>query len=252
MNKLTYILLFLAFFGSTTVFAQYNPPEEPEIQPALMMTSEVREGSVSIRWAPTTPRAWQLLNQYGVRLERLTVVRDDEVLDDPEVLVLSELLIPQESEEFIRIASNYTESPFAAIIAQAIFGESFVVGGAGESDIETIIALSDELLQRFALSLYAADLCFTSALVAGWGWEDTTVRENERYLYRVIPLVPANELEIAHGALFVDPERIDTFPAPLDFTGEFMDGNGISQRAYRKTVRRWRSQIFHNTNEWGR
>ena len=233
MKKLTYILL-LALFGTAIVFAQYNPPEAPE-QPALMMTSEVREGSVSIRWAPTTPHTWQLLNQYGVRLERLTLVRDGQILDEPEILVLGELLIPQESEEFIRLASNYTEFPFAAIIAQAIFGESFVVGGAGESDIETIIALSDELLQRFALSLYAADLCFTSALAVGWGWEDTTVRENERYLYRVIPLVPTEQLEIEHGALFVDPERIDIFPAPLDFFGEFMDGS---------VVLSWNARIF--------
>ena len=39
------------------------------------------------------------------------------------------------------------------------------------------------------------------------------------------PLVPQDELYIAQGALFVDPGRIDHFPAPLDFTGQFMDGS---------------------------
>jgi fibronectin type 3 domain-containing protein len=236
MNKITYLLL-LTLFGTTTVFAQYNPEEEEITPSVIMMTGEVRESGVSIRWAPTAPHAWQLLNQYGVRLERLTVMRDGEILDEPDVLVLSELLIPEESDEFIRLVTNYTEYPFAAIIAQAIFGESFVVGGTGESDIETIIALSDELLQRFALSLYAADLCFTAALAVGWGWEDTTIKENERYLYRVVPLVPSERLEIEEGALFVVPERIDEFPAPLDFTGEFMDGSVLLS---------WNARIF----EW--
>jgi hypothetical protein len=227
MNKIRYILLiFVAVIGFTTnIYGQTNnePPEELAIQPsAIMMHGEVREGSVSIRWAPTNARAWRLLNQHGVMLERLTVVRDGQVLDEPEVLILSNRLRPEESEEFIRVANEY---PYAAIIAQAIFGESFIVSGAGENDIETIIALSDELQQRFALSLYAADLCFPAALAAGWGWEDNTVRENERYLYRVNSLVPQNELEIKQGALFVDPGRIDRFPAPLDFHGQFMDGS---------------------------
>jgi fibronectin type 3 domain-containing protein len=227
MNKLKYILLtFIIPALSSALYSQSATADPAEMQkpiaPAIMMHGEVRQNSVSIRWAPTTPGAWRLLNQYGVQLERITLVRDGQILDAPETVILSNRLKPEESDEFIRVANQY---PYAAIIAQAIFGESFVVSGAGSGDIETIIALSDELLQRFALSLYAADLCFPAALAVGWGWEDKTIKENERYLYRVISLVPQNEPEIENGALFVDPQRIDELPAPLDFAGQFMDGS---------------------------
>jgi fibronectin type 3 domain-containing protein len=186
------------------------------------MRGEVRDREVLLRWAPSDARAWKLLNEHGVKIERLTLVRNGQVLDEPEVVALSGRLKPEDSDEFIAIASEYS---YAAIIAQAVFGDSFVVSGGGVSGIETLIAQSDELQQRFAISLYAADLCFPAALVAGWGFEDLTIRKNERYLYRVIPLVPEEEMTIEPGLLVVDTERINSFPAPLDFSGEFMDGS---------------------------
>lgn len=190
------------------------------VSPSIMMRGEVRDREVLMRWAPTDARAWRLLNEYGVMLERHTLVRDGQALDEPEIVQLSGRLKPEESEEFIMAANEYS---YAAIIAQALFGESFVVSGGG--DVESVIARSDELQQRFALSLYAADLCFPAALIAGWGFEDLTIRKNERYLYRVIPLVPEEEMKIEPGLLFVDPERIDRFPPPIDFAGRFMDGS---------------------------
>jgi hypothetical protein len=188
----------------------------------VMMRAEVHKEVVLLRWAPNDAKAWRLLNKYGVRLERLTVSRDGQVLDQPETRVLHGMLKPEESDQFKQIASEYS---YGAIMAQAIFGESFVVTGGGKQDISSIIALSEELQQRYVLSLYAADLCFPAALVAGWGFEDEGIRPNEKYLYGVVPLVPEKEMQIAPGAVFVDTERLDRFVKPLDFTGEFEDGN---------------------------
>jgi len=195
------------------------------------MRSEVGKGKVLLRWAPTDAKAWQQLNKYGVGLERLTVARDGKVLDQPETRILYDCLKPVASDEFKQIAAKYD---YGAIIAQAIFGESFVVTGPGKKgDVASLLALSEERQQRFAMSLYAADLCFPAALVVGWGWEDDAVKENERYLYRVVPLVPPKEMDIAAGALFVDPTRIDRFPAPLDFAAQFMDGSALLGWNYR-------------------
>lgn len=133
---------------------------------SIQMRSEVTEGKALIRWAPTEAKAWRLLNKYGVRLERLTLVRDDRTLETPERTVLAECLKPEESEAFKQIAGQYS---YGAIIAQAIFGSTFEVSGSGQYDVATVIALGQELQQRYVFSLYAADLCFPAAVVAGWG-----------------------------------------------------------------------------------
>jgi len=223
MRGLKHILLAFIVLAAAveTVWGQSTENDPSTVTPSIMVRGEVRDREVLLRWAPTDANAWRLLNRYGVKVERATLVRDGLLLDEPETVPLSGRLKPEQSDKFINVAREYS---YAAIIAQAVFGDSFVVSG-GSGDIETIIALSDELQQRFALSLYAADLCFPAALVAGWGLEDLTIRRNERYLYRVVPLVPEEEMKIEPGVLFVDPEQVDRFPAPLDFEGRFMDGS---------------------------
>lgn len=197
---------------------------------AILMRGEVHKDKVLLRWASTDARTWRLLNEYGVQLERLTIVRDGVALDEPERVILYDSLKPRDTPQFRWAAETYS---YAAIIAQAVFGESFTVSGAGDQDIGSIIALSEELQQRYVLSLYAADLCFPAALAAGWGWEDSNVSGNERYLYNVVPLVPQDRLQITPGALFVDAARQDRFPKPLDFNGRFMDGSVLLSWNYR-------------------
>ena len=223
MNRIKYILSTLFILLYCGVAYSQSVQER-----AILMRGEVHKEKVFLRWAPTDARTWQLLNKYGVQLERLTIVRDGIVLAEPEKLIISDTLKPEESQ-FMSVDET---DPYAAIIAQAVFGESFVVSGSGDMDISSIIALSDELQQRYVLSLYAADLSFDAALMAGWGWEDH-VSENERYLYNVIPLVPEDELSITPGALFVDASRLDHFPKPLDFNGQFMDSGVLLSWNYR-------------------
>lgn len=207
---------------------------------SIQMRSEVTEGKALIRWAPTEAKAWRLLNKYGVRLERLTLVRDDRALETPERTVLAECLKPEESEAFKQIAGQYS---YGAIIAQAIFGSTFEVSGSGQYDVATVIALGQELQQRYVFSLYAADLCFPAAVVAGWGWEDASVREDERYLYTVIPLVPAKEMKITEGSLFVDMGKKVRLPKPLDFRGKFADSSVLLNWNYRTMEKLYNAYI---------
>lgn len=206
----------------------------------IQMRAETGENKALIRWAPTDAKAWKLLNKYGVRLERLTVVRGKQVLDTPEKIIIAECLKPEESEAFKQIAEKYS---YGAIIAQAIFGSKFEVSGSGQYDVATVIALGQELQQRYVFSLYAADLCFAAAVVAGWGWEDTTACDDERYLYKVIPLVPAKEMKIAEGSLFVDMGKKIDLSKPLDFRGKFTDSNVLLSWNYRTMERLYNAYI---------
>lgn len=214
-TRLLYLCMLMAF----CIQGAYG---QDEVNNAIKMRSEISGDNVLLRWVSTNATTWRLLNKYGVRLERYTIVRDGEVLDEQEKKVLAECLKPEESDAFKDVAQKYS---YGAIIAQAIFGETFEVSGSGQYDVATVIALGQELQQRYVLSLYAADLCFPAAVVAGWGWTDSDVRENERYLYRVVPLVPEKELKIAEGGLFVDMKDKVRLPKAMDLRGHFADSN---------------------------
>lgn len=214
-TRLLYLCMLMAF----CIQGAYG---QDEVNNAIKMRSEISADDVLLRWVSTNATTWRLLNKYGVRLERYTIVRDGEVLDEQEKKVLAECLKPEESDAFKEVAQKYS---YGAIIAQAIFGETFEVSGSGQYDVATVIALGQELQQRYVLSLYAADLCFPAAVVAGWGWKDSDVRTNERYLYRVVPLVPEKELKIAEGGLFVDMKDKVRLPKAMDLRGHFADSN---------------------------
>ncbi|MBR8721128.1 hypothetical protein IX307_002850 [Bacteroides pyogenes] len=173
--------------------------------------AEIQSNRILLRWIPTDAESWALLNEYGVRLERLTVSRSGTVLNKPEVRILANILKPMETEKLKELAGKY---PMGAVIAQAIFGEDFEIS-LGESPLSKAIALDEARQQRYLFSLYAADLCFPVAKEVGWGWEDTDIRDNERYLYRITPLVPKKKRSITQGAIFAVPSDTTKLVSPM-------------------------------------
>ncbi len=187
------------------------------LSPRIHVRTEVHQDRVLLRWVASDAKSWQLLNKYGVRLERLTVARDEVLLDKPEVMLLAERLKPAESDQLKGLISLY---PMGAVIAQAIFGESFEVS-LGDSPISKAIALDEERQQRYLFALYAADLCFPVAKEVGWGFEDVKLQRGERYLYRVSSLIPKKELVIEDGAAFVVVGDTVKLPQPMELSAQF-------------------------------
>lgn len=173
--------------------------------------AEIQSNRILLRWIPTDAESWALLNEYGVRVERLTVSRSGTVLNKPEVSILANILKPMETEKLKDLAEKY---PMGAVIAQAIFGKDFEIS-LGESPLSKAIALDEARQQRYLFSLYAADLCFPVAKEVGWGWEDTDIRDNERYLYRITPLVPKKKRNITQGAIFAVPADKTKLVSPM-------------------------------------
>jgi fibronectin type 3 domain-containing protein len=180
----------------------------------------VRQDAVLLRWAASTPIAWKRTNTYGVNIIRYTVVRDGTTLPQPEIKTLTQpVLVARPLNEWESIAQT---SDYAAIIAQALYGETFELSGGDEKGITKIVNMAQELEQRFTVSLYAADMNFEAACMAGWGWRDTEVRQNERYLYRIIPVVPENSDQyIAMGTAFAAMDEYQTLPKPIEPTAVF-------------------------------
>lgn len=190
---------------SLTGNAQLNQPA------GIRARAEVHTDRILLRWIPTDAECWELLNRDGVRLERLTVARSGVVLDKPEVKLLAAELKPQETDALKNLAVQY---PMGAVIAQAIFGEDFEVS-LGENPISKAVALDELRQQRYLFALYAADLCFPVAKEVGWGWEDKDINSEERYLYRITPLVSQKKKNIHEGSVFVVANETTKFVHPI-------------------------------------
>lgn len=196
--------------------------KEATPKPRILVRAEVQADRVLLRWIPSDAKGWEQLNEYGVRLERLTISRKGEVLSVPETTTLADGLRPRETEELKALVGQY---PLGAVVAQAIFGEDFEVD-LGNSPIAQAIALDEVRQQRYLFSLYAADLCYPVAKAVGWGWEDRDVKADERYLYRVTPLVPG-EQQIEAGAVYAVMSEPTRLVAPLALSAQFGEAGAL-------------------------
>lgn len=215
--------------------------------PAIRMRAEVQSDRILLRWISTDAESWELLNKYGVRLERLTVARSGVVLENPEIKILNENLKPEETETLKKLVAEY---PMGAVIAQAIFGEDFEVS-LGDSPISKAISLDEIRQQRYLFSLYAADLCFPVAKEVGWGWEDKDVKKNERYLYRATPLVPKGKRNIEQGAVFAIADETVKLVKPIGLSGQFSEPGALLSWDY-NTLSYLYSSYFIERSEDGR
>ena len=214
---------------------------------AIRMRAEVQPDRILLRWIPTDATSWDLLNQYGVRVERLTVSRSGVVLDKPGLKILADRLKPEATDTLKQLAAKY---PMGAVIAQAVFGEDFEVI-LGDSPISKAISLDEIRQQRYLFSLYAADLCFPMAKAIGWGWEDRDVKANERYLYRVIPLVPKKKQNIRQGTVFAIGGETIKLVRPIGLSIQFSETCAFLSWDYNKLSYLY-SSYFIEKSEDGR
>jgi uncharacterized protein len=193
--------------------------EEPE--PAIKALAFAYSDSIAIRWAPTTPVAWQLLNKYGYVVERVTLTRNNKIIQDPERIQLhSEPLKPWKQEGWEKLIDV---NDYAAIAAQAIYGSSFEATTGRSNDVMQIINLSKELEQRYSFALMAADLSRITATASALGIVDKKVRKNEKYLYKIYSAVPTNHMQIDTGYVFVGLEDKRDLPKPVKLVAKAGD-----------------------------
>jgi len=212
-----YLTLAICLLFTTVARGQWK--DSLEVQPPkIMVTARVhKDGKILLRWAVTTPKAWRRLNTYGYQLKRYTITRDRTTLPQPIEKQLGTFK-PKPVEAWMPIIENNDN---AAVMAQSLYGESFDVSGMDK--LSAIVNLAEEQVQRFTWGLYVADQDFSVAQMAGLGYEDTDVKPNEKYLYKVISLVPESELVIEEGGVFTGIPDYQELPKPVDFVAIFLD-----------------------------
>lgn len=215
--KVINLLVFLCIYPLISI-------AQPAQTSAIRMRAEVQSDRILLRWISTDAESWELLNKYGVRLERLTVARAGVALEKPENKILAECLKPKETETLKKLVAEY---PTGAVIAQAVFGEDFEVSLGNNNSISKAISRNEVRQQRYLFSLYAADLCFPVAKEVGWGWVDKDIKKNERYLYRATSLVPKKKRNIGQGAVFAITDETVKLVSPIDLSARFSESGAL-------------------------
>ncbi len=214
---------------------------------SLYIRASVQKGAVLLRWAAATPLIWKQTNRCGFRLERYTVVRNKKILDTPEKKILGEgIFLPRPLEEW---KDRIEENDNAAIVAQALYGEDFQLTGEDSEGLARIVNLAQELEQRFTFALYAADLDFEVACMAGWGWRDSTVHPGEYYLYRVIPANQTDSLRYGMASVYTSLDEYKPLPLPVGLTAEWSNKAVILIWNYESLVNYYNSYYIEKSTD---
>lgn len=179
----------------------------------------VDEHTIKLRWAPANTKAWLDGKKYGYTIERYTMLIDDNWQDNPTKKVLESQLLPRPLAEWETLVEK---SDYAAVIAQAFYGESFELESPSPDGITKIINQSAELEQRFGTSIFMSEYDFEAAKYAGWAYTDQTVLPNESYLYRIILNRP-EKIQGDTAAVFISYADKRKLPQPIELQAIFGD-----------------------------
>lgn len=203
MSKSKLLFLFLLFISLSYSQAK---------RASVMVNARAQKDKILIRWAVNSPSEWQKANKKGFIVTRTTILRDGNVLSKPEKILLTpKPLVAEPLDAWIDLIQKDNN---AAIIAQSIYGESFEVTAAKEGDLSKIVNMADELDQRYTFALYAADMSFTGAVKAGWGFVDTNIKKNEVYAYQVSVF---ESPKVKESSYMIGLKDYSVLPAPTDF-----------------------------------
>ena len=208
------LVLLCLLLCAISSFAQ----EEASVQ----VLAKSANNKIMLRWAANTPYAWKKGNEFGYLIERYTISRNGgPVIPVESTMITSYPLKPKPLLEWEALA---TSDDNAAVIAQAIYGDGFETSTIGQAD--NILAVNSQLEQRFTFSLMAAEQNYEASKLAGWAYEDTTVIEGEKYLYKIrIATPPDTNIQIKEGSAYASIDFFEELPQPLGFASIFADNN---------------------------
>lgn len=159
---------------SKLLFGQVN-----ESSKIIHVNGFIKNNEVLLRWVPDNPVSWLRGNKIGYSVFRKVVMRDGKVLDKPDSILIG-TFIPQPLERW----EPFADSSHFAVAAEAIYGKSFEVTTQSNNFFD-MVNKSREQDSRFSIGLVCADQSFTVACMMGLGLVDSTVSNNEAYLYKV-------------------------------------------------------------------
>ncbi|MDR2121743.1 MAG: fibronectin type III [Flavobacteriaceae bacterium] len=203
-------LTFFCILGFSNLTAQTGSA-------SVFVNARAQQDKIVIRWAVDAPVEWQKSNKNGFVLYKMLIKQNEKLVDNPERKQISVL----KAEPLEKWMDFIQKDNYGAIIAQALYGESFEVEQKSKSKVAAIINMAEELSQRHSFALFAADLSFEGALKAGWGYVDKEVKKGEVYAYQVEAYQMSN---VNPGAYMIGLSDYEELPKVSDFTAIPDDG----------------------------
>ena len=264
MNKKNIILAVLLFGLGFTAFSQKTSKQpvtaKKQVKPTpvktgLQATYYIKNNRIMLRWAPVNEESFRYGNKYGYVLERRTIVRDDKLLSGAEQ-IQSFRSYPFIKDSLVHWEKIVTYNDNAAVMAQAIYGESFEVdinktgnvAAAGPS----LLSKAEENKQRFLFALYAADNDFNVATRAGLGFVDTSVKTNEKYFYRIYSAAPKHLVKKDTALLFVSFHDIMQLPQTAEIYIEPSNKSMVLSWDMERTKAYYNSFIIQRSDDDGK
>ncbi len=223
---------------TTSTLAQGLTPPSKAISPKVEVIAKTYLDSVVIRWAPNGAEAWQYGNRYGYIIERATLASGDQytLTNPPTIILTPQPVRPLPLSAWEPLAQN---DKYAAIAAQAIYGESFEVVNPSNS-IASFVNQAKENENRFSFALFTADQSVATATAHGLRFVDRSVKPDEKYRYRVRIALPEDKQDaVETGFVFLAANDTASIPAPQQLAVNF--GDRVAQLSWNK---RYYERIF--------
>ena len=229
------------------LFAQQK--EQGAQNPVIKVIARASEKNklIHIRWGVSDAQTWKISNDYGFTVERFTILRDKKMLATPERKLIAASMKPGPLAQWEKLAK---EDNYAAVIAQALYGDNFEVSGVS-AGMSGVIAQSQDLEQRFGFSLYAADMSFNAAKMAGWGYTDRDVQANEKYFYRIKSAAPLTILKIDSAGAYIGLADDEPLPKVEEISAKFGDKSVVLSWDYDRLSNYYNAYFIEKSTDNG-
>jgi uncharacterized protein len=210
--KKIYLLLFITLTGFS-VSAQQKESH------FIKLIADGRTDSVILRWAPSSPLAWQMGNKFGYKIERFTLSEAgviDKEANQKGITLNNTPVKPLPKDQWDRV---FAMDSLAQVVHEAVYGENFKVAGP-ESGSGAFIENKQELDARFGFSLFVSDLSPVTAQAAGLRWVDKNVKPGNIYIYRVTVYNNQTQLSVMPGIINIAATEKFKMPVPEKLIAE--------------------------------
>lgn len=214
MNKLKILIIISLLSVGYTMNAQQ--PEQKNN--GVVLVHSTQKGNVRLRWSPLTPEIWNIGKKNGFILEKRVIKEGSKYKIPPVTIIVEESpFLPAPAFKWEQSSEH---NDYAAIIADAFFGESYSKKKGTTFPRAGILNSLVEQNDKFAFSLISAELSYEAALLAGWGFVDNNIQPNSIYEY-IVYLNHPDFQDKVRDTLRVNMSAKTSPPMPIAVTADF-------------------------------
>ena len=204
----------------------------------ILLTAKNTGDKIILRWAPGDAGTWHISNYYGYMVERKVFKDSTDFFNTGFKLLTPDTLKPWPLDDWAKIANKASGDKYAALAAQAIWGERNK--SAPESDA-SYWEKAAEFENLYAIALLSADFSANAAIASGLRYEDTNISPTLNYIYRVYSLASTDINPIDTAYILIKGNEID-IPVKVKIDEIFEKEKAVSIH--------WKRDLENNYTAW--